>query len=169
MTAQTPRIAIIGAGMAGVTCARLLGEAGFRPTIFEKSRGIGGRLSTRRGESPQGLLLAFDHGAQYITAKTPGFAAELEAAHSAGTAAFWQADGLETAGFRRRYVGQPGMNAPLKHWLDGPAESKLKLGCEIASVTRDGPAWQISFTDGAEADVFDFVISTAPAPQAAKL
>ena len=42
----TPHIAIIGVGMAGVTCARTLRQAGHNVTLFEKSRGLGGRMST---------------------------------------------------------------------------------------------------------------------------
>ncbi|MEM7314235.1 MAG: deoxyribodipyrimidine photo-lyase, partial [Planctomycetota bacterium] len=38
-----PRIAIVGAGLSGVTCGRILSDHGFAVTIFEKSRGAGGR------------------------------------------------------------------------------------------------------------------------------
>ena len=61
---EKPNIAIIGAGMTGVVCARNLKDAGYETIIFEKSRGIGGRMATRR--TSEGLQ--FDHGAQYITA-----------------------------------------------------------------------------------------------------
>ncbi|HIP78813.1 MAG TPA: FAD-binding protein, partial [Kiloniellaceae bacterium] len=43
-----PRIAVIGAGLAGLLCARRLQDAGLHPVVFEKSRGLGGRLATRR-------------------------------------------------------------------------------------------------------------------------
>ncbi|MCU0764322.1 MAG: FAD-dependent oxidoreductase, partial [Hydrogenophaga sp.] len=55
-------IAVIGGGMAGVVCARTLVQAGHRVTLLEKSRGFGGRMSTRRTE-----FGSFDHGAQYFT------------------------------------------------------------------------------------------------------
>ncbi len=41
-------VAVIGAGMTGITCARALADAGFDVTVFEKSRGLGGRMATRR-------------------------------------------------------------------------------------------------------------------------
>ncbi|CAN0525952.1 unnamed protein product, partial [Scytosiphon promiscuus] len=44
----TDRIAIIGAGLAGLAAGRALAETGMTPVIFEKSRGLGGRLATRR-------------------------------------------------------------------------------------------------------------------------
>ena len=65
---NTPHIAIIGVGMAGVTCARTLRQAGHHVTLFEKSRGLGGRMSTRAS-----AFGGFDHGAQYFTVRDPRF------------------------------------------------------------------------------------------------
>ena len=62
------RLAIIGAGVAGLAAARALRQR--RPelaiTVYEKSRGLGGRAATRRREG-----FAFDHGAQYVKTPTP--------------------------------------------------------------------------------------------------
>jgi predicted NAD/FAD-dependent oxidoreductase len=44
---MTLNIAIIGAGIAGITAARTLANAGHKVQVFEKSRGAGGRMSTR--------------------------------------------------------------------------------------------------------------------------
>ena len=65
--------AIVGAGMAGIACARTLVQAGHRVTLFEKSAGIGGRMSTRRSQ-----FGTFDHGAQYFTVRDARFARALE-------------------------------------------------------------------------------------------
>jgi predicted NAD/FAD-dependent oxidoreductase len=55
------RVAIVGAGIAGIACGRELKVQGFESVIFEKSRGVGGRVATRRvGE------YTFDSGAQSI-------------------------------------------------------------------------------------------------------
>ena len=62
-----PNIAIIGAGMAGLTLARRL-QTFARVTLFEKSRGVGGRMATRRVEH-----FNFDHGAQTFTARSSDF------------------------------------------------------------------------------------------------
>lgn len=43
-------VAIIGAGMAGLSCARALVQAGVAVELFDKGRGPGGRMSTRRVE-----------------------------------------------------------------------------------------------------------------------
>lgn len=45
---MTLNIAIIGAGIAGITAARTLAKAGHHVHVFEKSRGAGGRMSTPR-------------------------------------------------------------------------------------------------------------------------
>ena len=42
------RVAIIGAGLSGLVCARSLADDGLRVQVFDKARGPGGRLSTRR-------------------------------------------------------------------------------------------------------------------------
>jgi len=60
--------AIIGAGMAGITCARTLVQAGHQVTVFDKSRGLGGRMATRSS-----AFGSFDHGVQYFTARDPRF------------------------------------------------------------------------------------------------
>ena len=57
------KVAIIGAGIAGLTAARELVERGAQVKVFEKARGLGGRLSTKR--LVWGKL---DIGAQYFTA-----------------------------------------------------------------------------------------------------
>lgn len=71
---STP-IAVIGAGVSGLIAARTLQEHGFEATVFEKSRGLGGRVATRRSE----LGLSFDHGAQYFTVHDPHFARGITA------------------------------------------------------------------------------------------
>ena len=55
---EKPNIAIIGAGMTGVVCARNLKDAGYETIIFEKSRGIGGRMATRRTSEGFSLITA---------------------------------------------------------------------------------------------------------------
>ena len=65
-------VLVVGAGMAGLSCARVLHEAGRQVTVVDKSRGLGGRMSTRRGDDWQA-----DHGAQYFTARDADFINEV--------------------------------------------------------------------------------------------
>ncbi len=88
-------VAVIGAGMAGLAAARILSEAGVRCTLFDKSRGVGGRMSTRRAGD-----LQFDHGAQYFSAKGNRFQS-LWALGATGVAAEWFPGAFVGAGHDR--------------------------------------------------------------------
>ena len=54
-------IAIIGAGMAGLVGAAVLHQAGYKVVVVEKSRGLGGRVATRRLHGT-----CADHGVRYL-------------------------------------------------------------------------------------------------------
>ncbi len=145
------RVAIIGAGLAGLTAARGLLMAGLAPIVFDKGRGVGGRLSTRRAEGG----VQFDHGAQYLSARAPGFDAFLRDLEAAGAAGRWRLDDG-----RERLVGQPGMSAVARYQARGV---DIRQGVEIATLERDGGGWSVA------GQRFDRVISTVPAPQAVRL
>lgn len=83
-------VAVVGAGLSGLGCAQMLRQAGRSVRVFDKGRGVGGRMATRRIESPnQHQSAIFDHGAQFFTARTPEFKAELAAWKEAGLAREW--------------------------------------------------------------------------------
>ncbi|MEY4932043.1 MAG: hypothetical protein RLZZ403_363, partial [Pseudomonadota bacterium] len=72
-------VAIVGAGLAGLACARVLFGAQYSVTVLEKSRGLGGRIATRRVGR-----LAFDHGAQYLVVRDAGFRDYMDLASATG-------------------------------------------------------------------------------------
>lgn len=150
------RTLVIGAGMAGIACARALRDAGRPVRVIDKGRGIGGRMATRRAETSAGQPLRFDHGAQYVTARDPGFAALLTAS---AAAALW-ADGAA----HPHYVGLPGMSGLPRALADG---LDVSLGVEVAEVRRAGAIWQVATRDTViEAE---HVVLAVPAPQVAPL
>lgn len=163
-------VIVVGAGIAGLSCATALQANGHSVTIFDKSRGPAGRMSTRRTEIGQ-----WDHGAQYFTARDPRFQKELARWHSAGTVAPWRprliviGDQLEHTldGNLVRYVGTPRMTSPAK-WL---SESlSLKLGLIISSLIPSERGWQVkTLENGVIDDHFDALIIAVPAPQASNL
>jgi predicted NAD/FAD-dependent oxidoreductase len=118
---STPRapkhFAVIGAGMAGITCARTLVQAGHRVTIFEKSRGVGGRMATR--DSAFG---SFDHGAQYFTARDPRFLAALETTPS--ICKRWSANSVQILD-ELGHVTAPGLSNRDAHWVGVPGMKSL--------------------------------------------
>jgi renalase len=162
--APKKRVAIVGAGIAGVACAHALQERGFTPIIFEKSRGLGGRLATRRADDG----LTIDHGAQFLTARTPAFRTVVQHAQSSGTVGRWSpivCDG-ERGADEEWFVGVPAMNAFLKPMIAGV---KMHLGCEVRAIMRDGAGWRIICADPVFDETFTHVVCAAPAPQAHKL
>ena len=70
---DSKNFAVIGAGIAGISCARTLAQAGHTVTVLEKSAGLGGRMATRSS-----AFGTFDHGAQYFTVRDARFAKALE-------------------------------------------------------------------------------------------
>ncbi|MBC2772029.1 FAD-dependent oxidoreductase [Rhizobium sp. AQ_MP] len=162
-------IAIIGAGIAGITLARAISHAA-DVTIFEKSRGLGGRMANRRREG-----FAFDHGAQYFTARSPALKATAKQAVAQGHAGIWpkavhtlKADGLvtDTRAPEPRYVGVPGMSAFANGLADG---LHIRKDTTVARLAASEGGWALSDNEGHDLGRVDLVVSTAPAPQTIRL
>lgn len=163
------RVAIVGAGMAGLSCASHLHAAGVEVTVFDKGRGPAGRLSTRR--SP----IAFDHGAQYFTVRDPDFEMLVAGWVLDGVVAEWtgrivaidRPGGPARASSELpRYVGVPGMNAlalALAQGLD------VRQEVTVAGLERLGATWRLRSVDDALPGAYDAVVVTAPPRQAEAL
>lgn len=175
-----PSVAVIGAGLAGLTAARTLSDHGYRVTVFDKSRGVGGRLATRRVDSSRSGLngdLFFDHGAQYFTARNSRFCRFVQSWIQQGLAQPWlgRIVELETGGkiikekqATPRYVGVPTMNTIAKHLAEG---LNVTLQTQIASLQYDDQdeTWTITDCEDADQGTFDFVIVNCPPRQAASM
>ena len=165
---DSSRIAIVGAGMAGLACAQILHGAGAQVTIFEKARRPGGRLATRRRDG-----FSFDHGAQYATADGAPFRAFV--ADAAGLVAPW-----DPAAARVRWVGVPGMSA-FAQAAERRGIGTLLPGRHVSFVQRAADGWRLRHLDAAttrpgtvadagdHAGPFDRIVLALPAPQAAAL
>ncbi len=152
------KFAVIGAGLAGLACAAGLCEAGHDVALFDKGRGAGGRMASRRVRTAQGEA-GFDHGAQYMTAHDPAFRTQLEGWAAHGLAARWPAAGDEA------WVGVPSMNAPLRQL---GAALGVRWSARVEAVVPDADGWRLRGDDiGAERH--DGVVVAVPAEQAAAL
>lgn len=150
--------AIIGAGMAGLACADALVAAGHSVALFDKGRGPGGRIATRRLQTLLGEV-AFDHGAQYLTARDPGFLALVGAWRDQGIAVPWPAAGADA------WIGLPGMNAIIKQMASAHA---VHWGQLITGMARRRNQWWL-MDKSAEIGPFDAIVIAIPAEQAAAI
>ena len=160
MATQAERILIIGAGMAGLTMARTLSDAGAQVTVAEKGRSIGGRMASRETEHG-----TFDHGAQYVTGKSGAFRALLTGLSHDGTVQFWKPTGRDRT--IEWHVGVPAMNQMLTPMLGG---FDLRQSTTATRIDRVDNGLSVEMRahgdEGArEPEAFDRVLVTAPAPQ----
>jgi renalase len=170
---QKQKIAIMGAGMAGLACARVLHDNGHEVMVLDKGRGPGGRMSTRRVPTSLGEA-SFDHGAQYFTARDTGFKALVEALMSVGAAAVWDgnlvrlaADGTNTPlATEPLYVGTPGMNSVVREMAKG---LNVTWGVRVEALTKVGAMWALRSETGDDLGLFDQVVCAVPAEQVAPL
>jgi renalase len=165
-----PRIAIIGAGLSGLVLAQALhAQASVR--VFEKARGVGGRMATRYAAP-----YFFDHGTQFFTARTPEFQAFLAPLVSAAVVAEWRGKVITLAAgqpvkkrlwFEPHYVATPQMNSLCKYLA---AEQDVVLSTEVAPLTaKTAAGWQLQDAAGNALGSYDWVLSTAPPVQTARL
>lgn len=156
------RIAVIGAGIAGLACSDVLRRYDHPVTLFDKGRGPGGRMSTRRLDTPVGEA-TFDHGAQYFTACDPAFLVQVEQWERIGLAARWPAAGPDA------WVGLPTMNALARHLATGlDVLSNARVGAISRSGGGRGEAaqWHLQVEDSVQGP-FNAVVVALPAEQAA--
>ena len=164
-----PHVVVIGAGLAGLAAATRLKAGGFHITVLEKSRGPGGRMSTRR--EPVGQ---FNHGAQYFTCSDPGFKTLVADAVQRGVLQEWQAriGVIDSSGVRpasagtRRYVGIPGMNALCRNLAAQLEDVRFDWTVTGMEYSQDG--WLIRKQDGEILEA-DSVVLTVPPEQARQL
>jgi renalase len=161
------RIAVIGAGLSGLVVAREL-QVDHAVTVFEKSRGVGGRMATRYENG-----FEFDHGAQFFTARTTDFRHYLQPLIERGIVKSWRARFVELqqgeiiserdwddAG--PRYVGAPRMNEIGKVLAEN---LDVRLNTTVTKLEREPGGWCLSDSGGTDLGLFDWVILTVPAAQ----
>ncbi len=160
-----PTVAIIGAGISGLICARTLASQ-FDVCLFDKSRGVSGRMATRRAGEPE---VKFDHGAQYFTVRSKKVAPLLEEWIDDGIVALWRGNvsvlkpGLKVQREPTpRYVAMPGMNSLGKHLS---RHLSIETNTRIAKAQHGQEGWKLTTTDGAQHGPFDILVSTAPPEQ----
>ena len=144
--------------MAGLSCADVLRDAGHTVTLFDKARGPGGRMSTRRLQTSLGEV-TIDHGAQYFTARDSGFEQLVASWADLGIAARWPEAGPDA------WVGTPTMNAIVKRMACAHA---VEWGHLVRGVVCKNGEWWLTGETG-ETGPFDSLVLAIPAEQAAAI
>ncbi|WP_248806824.1 NAD(P)/FAD-dependent oxidoreductase [Pseudomonas sp. MWU13-2100] len=166
---MTVPIAIIGAGIAGLSAARALHDAGHCIEIFDKSRGSGGRMSSKRSDAG-----ALDLGAQYFTARDRRFVKEVQRWQAEGWVAEWdpQLYNFQNGQLslspdeQTRWVGTPRMSAITRGLL---GKLQAHFSCRITEVFHGEQHWHLQDAEGYTHGPFSQVIIATPAPQATAL
>ena len=165
ITVLSMKYAIIGAGISGATLAHALHQQGHDVTVFDKGRGAGGRMSSRRTEHG-----AVDHGAQYFTAQSPEFMDTIRQWIQAGWVQQWGDQVVASEGSSRRlstsvqrFIGVPQMPGPIKGLL---SQVTTHTQHTIQRARRQDQAWWLDAAEAAQPlGPFDAVVSSVPLPQ----
>ncbi|MBC7994317.1 MAG: NAD(P)-binding protein [Rhizobacter sp.] len=173
-TSNAQQVAVIGAGIAGATCARALTQAGHAVHVFDKSRGPGGRLATRRLEwvdrQGQASTTRLDHGAVGFTARSEVFQTFADNALHAGWVALWSpvlaSGSLPLDGGPRLHVPVPDMPELCRRLLDRGA---VTWSYAVDGVHKSPLGWQVSTAGKRHGTLFDAVLLAVPPAQAAPL
>ncbi|PCI77340.1 MAG: amine oxidoreductase [SAR86 cluster bacterium] len=162
-------IAIIGAGLAGLTLAKQMQDIA-EISVFEKSRGFGGRMATLQAGPYQ-----FDHGAQFFTARSTQFQSLIKDHIAEKQIQAWRPRVLTLEiqkkpfireWFEPHYIAVPGMNSLCKALALG---LDVNLETQVADIEAVDQGWLLRDSAGERLGFFDWVISTLPAPQANEL
>jgi len=167
---QIRSLAVIGSGLAGLTVAHHARASGIDVTVFEKSRGPGGRLSSKRVDPGDTV----DMGAQFFTVRNPRFRTFLEQAVGAAHYDVWNAHLLyesspgvdEPFHEQTRYVGTPRMTA-ISRALAAPLD--VVAASRVTKVWREEKGWMLARQGETSAGPFDALVITAPPEQAREL
>jgi len=161
---MTKKIAIIGAGISGIAAAKEL--AGIANVcVFEKSRGLGGRMATRRAGA-----YSFDHAAQFFTARSSELREQIESAGDESVQAWAPRVITIERGhkpynrewFEEHFVGMPGMNGMLKVMAQ---DLVIQFSTHIGHIEPQADLWRLYDDQQNTLGDFDWVIGTAPVPQ----
>ncbi|WP_291153081.1 FAD-dependent oxidoreductase [Hyphomicrobium sp.] len=155
-------MAVIGAGLAGLSCASYLRRAGCFVEVFEQERVLGGRVATLRTGT-----VAFDTGAQYLTARSDKFRSYINELVASGYAARWDAkmSSGENKGVQLHtwYVGTPGMSSIVRPLAESV---RVHTGKRVHTLTQTDKGWMVWFEDQTSVGPFAAVAVAIPAPEA---
>lgn len=160
-------IAVIGSGISGLTVGNLVRDNGINAVVFEKARGPGGRISSKRWGSS-----GVDMGAQYFTIRTEAFREFLDQrvpdAFASWTGRLLYENGqggMEPFPEETRWVGFPRMSA-ISRALSEPLQ--VQTATPVRQAWQDAGEWYLE-TDRGRFGPYDALVVTTPPAQASTL
>lgn len=183
------KVAVIGAGLSAAAAVQVLQAEGCQVTVFEKSRGAGGRFSSKRvgqalfslgeagGEAGQPGYA--DFGAQYFTARAPAFLQQLALWQQQQQVRLWPQTiyCYDDAGLRpspdqqQRFIAVPHLQQLLKPVFRA-VDTRYNCRVTELSFVHDHPSytgWQVATEDGQLCRGYDALLLTCPAQQSRQL
>ena len=164
-----PSIAIVGAGISGCCAARILADHGLPVQMFEKSRGVGGRMAARRTAE-----FTIDHGVSWFTARDERFRRYVRSWEHTGLVREWRGRFVQITAaceevelpIKRRLVGLPGMSAVCRHLA---SHLTVRTETRIVALQRESNGWRLQDDQQQWFGPFDQVVLAMPAPQTSSL
>ncbi len=164
-------VAVIGAGITGVTLANILKKK-VTITVFEKSRGVGGRMATRRAEPYQ-----FNHGAQYFKVENKEFEYFLQPLMSNKIIKPLESNQIEILNKKvikstkiynkKYYTAESKMNSVVKYLINN--NFFIKLLCKIEKTIKENDKWFVIDSDKVYYGPYDWLFITIPPYQATEI
>jgi predicted NAD/FAD-dependent oxidoreductase len=169
------KIAVVGAGITGCLLSNFLNSENVDISIFEKSRGCGGRASTKQTEWGQ-----CDLGATIVPAQKADFIDFMQGLCKQNIVSQWpkklfvskQSAGISQpienyVGDRKHYVFNRKMNGACQEWSKNATLHTNNLISQIRYLAGQG--WQLKSNEIWQTELFDKVVLTAPWPQSQAL
>lgn len=168
-------VAVIGAGISGLACGQVLASSGASVTLFDKARGPGGRMSSKRRPSA-----TLDLGAQAFSVRDADFQRAVDEWLAAGCIATWPTRTYQASSSgwqahndgQKRYTGAPRMSGLTRYMansLTAQPNAKLHNGTPIVMLDPAPNGWMLVDAAGARHGPYDHVVISAPPPQALSL
>ncbi len=169
MTPEKTDILIIGAGMSGLCAATDLQKAGHDVLVVDKGRGIGGRMASRRIAQTDSTSAHFDHGAQFMTARSERFKSLLETMVEEGVAKEWyrtkNGEVSQDENAHTRWCGLPSITGIVKYLAK---DLKIQNKTRVNSLRQENEKL-IATLESGDVIYANAAVLTPPVPQSLAL